>query len=112
MRSPGSWQGGSWVSALLDDVFCLTPSLDLALWSCVSPYFMSEIILFTGTLDAVVVWSCRVSPSSVFCLCLLCLGLVLLCLVPVSSCGLTRLRTDCSMLHFRTPKRDTVYALV
>ena len=39
-----------------------------------------------------------------FCLCLLCLGLVLLCLVPVSSCGLTRLRTDCSMLHFRTPK--------
>ena len=32
-RSPGSWQGGSWVSALLGGLFCWTPSQDLAPWS-------------------------------------------------------------------------------
>ena len=33
-RSPGSWQGGSWVSALLSGLFCWTPSQDLALFWC------------------------------------------------------------------------------
>ena len=32
-RSPGSWQGGSWVSALLCGLFYWTSSHDLAMWS-------------------------------------------------------------------------------
>ena len=84
---PGSWQGGSWVSVLLDDVFCWTPSQDLALWSCVLLSFMSrsfnspahQLLLSFGavlsalSLLAFVVWfvcSC--------CFWLFCLVLVLL----------------------------------
>ena len=42
-RSPGSWQGGSWVSALLSGVFCWTPSQDLALFAGVLCLFLCKI---------------------------------------------------------------------
>ena len=45
VRSPGSWQGGSWVSALLDGVFWWTSSQDLALWFCVSSLFHAQDLL-------------------------------------------------------------------
>ena len=45
VRSPGSWQGGSWVSALLDDVFCWTPSQDLALWSCLAVFHEQDLLI-------------------------------------------------------------------
>ena len=42
-RSPGSWLGGSWVSALLSGLFCWTPSQDLAPWSGVFRLFLCKI---------------------------------------------------------------------
>ena len=42
-RSPGSWLGGSWVSALLNGLFCWTPSQDLAPWSGVVLLFLCKI---------------------------------------------------------------------
>ena len=42
-RSPGSWQGGSWVSALLSGLFCWTPSQDLAFCSGVLCLFLCKI---------------------------------------------------------------------
>ena len=47
-RSPESWQGGSWVSALLSGFFCWIPSVDLAFlfWCCV----------FVSMQDLVIQW--------------------------------------------------------
>ena len=59
-------------------------------------------------LDAAVDWSRLVSAFSAllwFFGCGLCGLLVLLFSLSASLCGLTRLRTDWSLLHFRTPKK-------
>ena len=117
MRSPGSWQGGSWVSALLGDVFCWTPSQDLALGSCVSLSFMSKI---SNSPAHQLLWSfgavLSVFPLPAFaffwvffvCVCGVC---CFVCVLLVGYLGLTRLRTVMVCAPLLNPqKRDTVYA--
>ena len=71
VRSPGSWQGGSWVSALLSGVIAghLRKILRFLLVFCVCFYARSQ---FRGICHPIgVVWS---GPSSLFCCWLLLFG--------------------------------------
>ena len=61
-RSPGSWQGGSWVSALLSGLFCLTPSQDLALFVGGLCLFLCKIPIQRHYLPPH--WSCLVRALS------------------------------------------------
>ena len=65
-------------------------------WSFNSP--AHQLLWFFGAVLSVL--SLLALVGFLFALCVL----LVFCLVSVSSCGLTRLRTDLSMLHFRTPK--------
>ena len=115
VQSPGSWQGGSWVSALLGDVFCLTPSQDLALGSCVSLSFMSKIsnspahqllwslgaVLSVLPLPAFVVF-CLFVWFFLGCVCGVC---CFVCVLLVGYLGLTRLRTIMVCAPLLNPQR-------
>ena len=75
VRSPGSWQGGSWVSALLVDVFCWTPSRDLALLSfCLLSWCFCARSANSEALDAIAFWSRHAMFPFAFCFCLVLFG--------------------------------------
>ena len=75
VRSPGSWQGGSWVSALLVDVFCWTPSRDLALLSfCLLSCCFCARSANSEALDAIAFWSRHAMFPFAFCFWLVLFG--------------------------------------
>ena len=107
MRSPGSWQGGSWVSALLVDVFLLATFV----WSC-SVFFLLLFWLFFEQ-DLLIHkrwmlwhWSRHTLPVSVrgaglfFCCGFCCCGSVVFQVAFFSELVLY----GRILLHFRTPK--------
>ena len=114
VRSPGSWQGGSWVSALLGGVFCWTSSQDLALWFCVSSLFHAQDLLVRRQFMLQSIGAVMSSPLCGLLVCFVFLGsvwfFVLLFLLLLLREGLHDFGLSGPCFTFEPPKRDTVYA--